>query len=299
MRLQYFIFLQFIVLVLFQSSNAQTCLEGNCINGNGKFKFKNGDIYTGSFSNGKMNGKGSLIYINGDVYNGQFINGVRAGFGSFTFENGAVFNGAFKQNVGKGKLKDVFNNSIVGNLTEGNLFVEDRIAFDNLIAKIKKSLAFVTSQQFNETTCLFYDIDKFVCGYYKISGPSVDTIKATFTFSDGRILPDVKVVLLHLIQNEHLAFFQIVHPFNGVIPYEIDVNHGAMAHTKIMKMAGDRWTVLEGQLLQNGNTLYSDIVRFGLGKQCPIFNRSGLFLGIVSVDDFFMLDQSWLPLMGL
>lgn len=38
------------------------CLSGNCTNGLGKFKYKNEDIYEGTFKDGYANGKGKMLY---------------------------------------------------------------------------------------------------------------------------------------------------------------------------------------------------------------------------------------------
>ena len=41
-------------------------------NGEGTFKFTNGDVYKGTFYNGMSHGKGELIKANGDTYKGDF-----------------------------------------------------------------------------------------------------------------------------------------------------------------------------------------------------------------------------------
>jgi len=54
------------------------CLEGDCVNGFGKFYFSEGYYYEGNFNNGIMHGKGKLV-INGVEGTGKFRNGLKHG----------------------------------------------------------------------------------------------------------------------------------------------------------------------------------------------------------------------------
>ena len=53
------------------------CLDGDCQQGEGKYRFKNPDcVYSGSFQNGLPNGKGELTYTTFNVkFSGYFIDG--------------------------------------------------------------------------------------------------------------------------------------------------------------------------------------------------------------------------------
>jgi hypothetical protein len=105
------------------------CLSGDCNNGFGTYKYKNGDTYVGEwldgnpqgkgtfltndgdkyegdFTKGKPNGKGTREYKNGDKYYGDFINGNMHGYGIYTFKNGDKYDGGWLNGNfhGKGTL---------------------------------------------------------------------------------------------------------------------------------------------------------------------------------------------------
>jgi hypothetical protein len=42
--------------------------------GKGVMKFRNGDIYTGSWENNMINGEGTMVYSNGEKYHGLWVN---------------------------------------------------------------------------------------------------------------------------------------------------------------------------------------------------------------------------------
>ncbi len=65
------------------------CVIGDCKNGVGTYLWDDGDIYEGSFENGKLNGVGITIMYdeNGMLYgthDGQFRNGMPNGWGTGT-----------------------------------------------------------------------------------------------------------------------------------------------------------------------------------------------------------------------
>ena len=47
------------------------CIEGNCYNGIGKYRYSNGDVYEGGFKEKKKNGYGKYNFSNGDKYRGE------------------------------------------------------------------------------------------------------------------------------------------------------------------------------------------------------------------------------------
>jgi hypothetical protein len=47
------------------------------MSGKGVYKFANGDMYTGNFTNGKKNGVGKYNYANGDIYEGEWKNDLK------------------------------------------------------------------------------------------------------------------------------------------------------------------------------------------------------------------------------
>jgi len=84
------------------------CLEGNCRQGKGKYRFKSSAIYAGEFSAAKPQGKGSLYYSNGDVYKGQWYQGMRHGKGSMIFKIGDRYDGQFHSDKFDGEGTYVF-----------------------------------------------------------------------------------------------------------------------------------------------------------------------------------------------
>ena len=76
--------------------------DGN-LNGVGTFKWPNGDVYTGQYKDDSRNGQGTYKWKNGDVYKGQYKDGVRTGVGTFKWENGAVYTGQIKDGIRNGQ----------------------------------------------------------------------------------------------------------------------------------------------------------------------------------------------------
>lgn len=91
------LFLTAIAFALFTFDAQAQCTRGNCFNGNGTFKFDNGDVYDGSFRDGQPNSsKGKYEFANGDFYEGSFVNGKREGSGKYVWKNGGVYIGMWK-----------------------------------------------------------------------------------------------------------------------------------------------------------------------------------------------------------
>jgi len=85
------------------------CLQGDCDNGIGKYKFKNG-TYVGQFLNGNLSGKGTFSTRKGYVYNGEWKNGIKSGFGKEVLKKEGEYEGYFQNNLREGSgtatLKD-------------------------------------------------------------------------------------------------------------------------------------------------------------------------------------------------
>lgn len=64
------------------SSEGQ-CLNGDCVNGHGVFKYSDNTLYIGTFLNKKANGYGACYYANGTRYTGQWKNHTYHGAGTF------------------------------------------------------------------------------------------------------------------------------------------------------------------------------------------------------------------------
>lgn len=108
MKLINLIFLVITFPVLLQAQ----CIKGDCIDGNGKYKFKDKSIYEGHFKNGYMHGKGSLVFSEGH-YVGSFIRNKRDGEGRIIYNSGDAYIGQFKHNLFHGKGKFTHSNGDV------------------------------------------------------------------------------------------------------------------------------------------------------------------------------------------
>ena len=73
------------------------CVTGNCKNGSGKLRYKNGDVYEGNFKDTYRHGKGSYAWKSGGKFVGEWIkdDGVK---GTYEYKNGNIYTGDFKKN---------------------------------------------------------------------------------------------------------------------------------------------------------------------------------------------------------
>ncbi len=96
------IFLTTTLLVLVSIfSNAQTtatkgCVEGDCLNGAGKYLFSNGDKFNGYWQNGIRNNYGRYDWKDGSWYLGDFRNDSITGNGAFHPVKGDYIDGTWK-----------------------------------------------------------------------------------------------------------------------------------------------------------------------------------------------------------
>ena len=107
----------------FVGANAYSQCKGKCRNGKGVFTFEDGEVYDGTFVEGKFDGKGTYTYPTGDIYTGDFVEGLPEGKGIYTFATGDRYEGEFKtgKRNGKGvyifasgtKQTGIFENSIL------------------------------------------------------------------------------------------------------------------------------------------------------------------------------------------
>lgn len=81
------------------------CLQGDCQNGIGFFRFQTGAIYEGQMMYGRLNGTGILKYSNGDVYKGNWKMNKREGPGVLTTYDGFKYQGTFSNNQMHGMIK--------------------------------------------------------------------------------------------------------------------------------------------------------------------------------------------------
>lgn len=90
------------------------CTEGNCNNGNGTYKYANGQ-YTGEFKNGLRHGSGTYVYTDGNKFVGTYENGEKY-YGTFYYKSGSTYTGYFKNDKRNGYGKAV---SADGTVKEG------------------------------------------------------------------------------------------------------------------------------------------------------------------------------------
>ncbi|KAF4651807.1 hypothetical protein FOL47_000172 [Perkinsus chesapeaki] len=64
--------------------------------GKGTATYPNGDVYEGSYADGRKSGQGVYTYRDGSAYNGNYKNGQREGIGKFTMAaDGSFYHGSF------------------------------------------------------------------------------------------------------------------------------------------------------------------------------------------------------------
>jgi hypothetical protein len=84
--------------------------------GKGKYWYKNGDVYEGSFCDGRKHGKGYYKWQHGNKYKGQWFHGVEKGEGKKWYSNGDYYEGQFEQGKrhGIGEFKQADGSSYKG-----------------------------------------------------------------------------------------------------------------------------------------------------------------------------------------
>lgn len=107
----------------FYTNNVSTgCIAGDCQNRFGRYKWNNGDTFTGFFKNGKMF-MGTYLFADGSKYEGMFNNSNEFhGEGRFWFPDGAYYGGQWTrgQYHGRGYYQDKDKNTKIGEWSYGN-----------------------------------------------------------------------------------------------------------------------------------------------------------------------------------
>lgn len=83
------------LIIIMPATLLSKCLDGDCRNGTGRYRYSNGDVYTGKFWNGRPHGRGVCRYSGGEVYSGMFDKGIIHGNGVYTFPGSEQFSGSF------------------------------------------------------------------------------------------------------------------------------------------------------------------------------------------------------------
>ena len=86
----------------------------------------NGNVYTGTFTDGKLEGKGTLKTASGNSYDGNFAGGQPSGSGTMKYANGSTYTGSWAdgQRSGSGTVNyangDQFSGSFAADLRDGS-----------------------------------------------------------------------------------------------------------------------------------------------------------------------------------
>ncbi|MDY6935139.1 MAG: hypothetical protein SVZ03_13075 [Spirochaetota bacterium] len=88
--------------------DALGCIDGDCINGQGTFRYPDGSTYIGQFVNGLMEGQGTFTWGEksvwaGSKFIGEFKKGRINGYGTWTWPRGGKYIGECKDNMIHGK----------------------------------------------------------------------------------------------------------------------------------------------------------------------------------------------------
>tara|TARA_B100000508_G_scaffold116350_1_gene95713 strand:- start:19 stop:1407 length:1389 start_codon:yes stop_codon:yes gene_type:complete len=107
----------------FSTGNDTGCTAGDCENKYGRFKWSNGDSFTGFFKNGKMH-MGTYTFSSGDKYSGMFnSNNQFHGMGRFFFSDGSYYGGEWSNGKyeGRGYYHDSSYSQKIGEWSNGEL----------------------------------------------------------------------------------------------------------------------------------------------------------------------------------
>ena len=83
---------------------------GSRFNGPGILTLANGDMFSGTFTNGLLNGKGSYIGHHGDIYVGEFQRHQIHGKGTLIFATGDMYVGEFQNGQYHGQGTLIYSN---------------------------------------------------------------------------------------------------------------------------------------------------------------------------------------------
>lgn len=106
------------------SSKQVGCVEGECTNGHGAWRFDNGEVYVGAWYEGAKNGQGLYRYASGATYFGDWSGDLKQGHGIYQFANGTRFDGEWVRGQRHGPGVELHAN---GTSTAGRWFEGRRV----------------------------------------------------------------------------------------------------------------------------------------------------------------------------
>jgi len=109
------------------------CIEGDCVNGKGKFTWTTGEVYEGDFLKSERTGKGKFTWASGNVYEGDWFKDEQVGKGKFTWAGGEFYEGEFLKNerTGNGTFSWTSGDSYEGDWLNGELTGNRKYMFSN------------------------------------------------------------------------------------------------------------------------------------------------------------------------
>lgn len=96
--------LLFLNLLIACEVNAMgNCIKGDCVKGEGTYRYADGSEYSGQWKNDNFHGKGRFAYSDSSVYIGQWKNSKRDGEGTYTSPSGSIYKGQWKNDKFEGQ----------------------------------------------------------------------------------------------------------------------------------------------------------------------------------------------------
>ena len=81
-------------------------------NGQGTYKWTNGDIYKGKWIEDKRHGQGQYTWHDGSIYKGNYSHGIRSGYGIYYYVNGSIYEGTWQNNLKHGIANFYYKESV-------------------------------------------------------------------------------------------------------------------------------------------------------------------------------------------
>lgn len=79
------------------------CVEGNCVDGHGRYQWPDGTTYQGQFKGGDFHGQGTYHWPDGKKYEGEFRANKRNGHGTYSWPNGSQYSGQWQDGSRHGR----------------------------------------------------------------------------------------------------------------------------------------------------------------------------------------------------